>query len=315
MRVHFSTMFGLLLMPALAVRAAEPSATRPTVPALIVGTPPPKSFVVNGIIRFSPTGGMAFHVATDGVRQVCAAYDPADGTPLFLSDGWQTLVYDLANSRVVRVSASRGNVRVDWERGKEKPLSFNFSVDFKSKPEKLEEANAWFRIDRFVEGTTALKYVGKRGRWEVFAAERGDGGIESLWVEPGDPSEFRFTSTAGGASFHRLELNATKIDEPVPDAALAFPDPNRLPSDVNLTDLDEQALATFLRDGRAWMVKMTLAAGPEGRNDAERVMPDVDWDALQARDATFGAAYRKALEEQGVKLPTYPSGAATKSTR
>lgn len=317
MRGHILAVLAVLL-PVLAIFAGEPPAPRPTVPALVVGTLPPKSFVVNGMVRSSVTGGMAFYVATDGVRQVCAVYDPSDGTPLFLSDGRQTLVYDLANSRVVRVPTSRGNVRVDWEPGKEKPLSFGFAVSVKSTAEQLEKENAWFRIDRFIAHTPALKHLGEDGRWELFAAERAGGSIESLQVQPGDPSQFRFASTGRGESFHRLELHATKIGGPLPDDALAFPDPKRLPKEVNLTDLNEQTLPTFLaflRDGRAWMAKMALAAGPDGRKDLEQVMPGADWEAMRARDAKFGAVFRTALAEQGVKLQTYANSAATKPTR
>jgi hypothetical protein len=309
------------LLVTASVRADAPAgapAAKPTVPALVVGTPPPKSFVARGIFRFSAAGGVAFHVATEGGRQVCAVYDPADGTPLLLSDGQQTLVYDLANSRIVRVPTSRGNVRIDWDRGKEKPLSFGFAVGYKSNPEKLPEANAWFRIDRFVDAAPALKHLGKKDKSELFAAERNGGSVEALQVEPGDPSWFRFTSLTSGEPFYKLELDATRIDQPLPDGALAFPDPKRLPQGLHLTDLDALTLPGFLlslRDGRAWMAKLALCAGPVVREPAEKLMPNTDWDALRKRDATFGAAYRKELAEQGVELPTYPPPPATKPAR
>jgi hypothetical protein len=246
----------MILLPTVAAPADRPT-SRPVIPALIVGTPPPKSFIVEGILRSSATTGWAFRVATDGQRQLVALYDSADGTPIFLSDGQQTLIYDLANSRVVRVPSSRGNVRVDWEAQKEKPLNFGFGVQVRSTPEELEHENAWFRIDRFADAALSLKQVGNQGKSTLFAAERADGkGIESLQVEPGQQSWFRFTSLSKGQPFYRFQLDARAIDRPVAARALSFPDLQRLPPDVHLTDLDQQVIPAFLvllRDGRVWM--------------------------------------------------------------
>src|SRR5687767_2925916 len=114
-----------------SVRAAEPEpAKSPDIPALIVGSEQaPKSFVVDGVMRFSADAGLAFHVATDNAKQRCAVYDPSDGIPILLSDRQQTLLYDLAKGRIVRLTSSRANVRVDWDAGKEKPLTFELKVD------------------------------------------------------------------------------------------------------------------------------------------------------------------------------------------
>lgn len=110
----------LLGAALIATGAARADARRPQpkVPARVVGKPPPRSFIVQGVMRTSSAGGLAFRVAAEGERQFCAVYDPAEGTPIFLSDGWQTLVYDLANSRVVRVPISRGFVRIEWIRAR-----------------------------------------------------------------------------------------------------------------------------------------------------------------------------------------------------
>ena len=300
-----------LLLTVFAAAAAP--ATKPAIPALIVGTAPPKSFIANGICRFSAGAGLGFHVAWDGSRQVCALYDASDGTPLFLSDGGQTLVYDLTNSRIVRVPVSRGYVRIQWNPQEVKPLSFSIGVDLKSDPQKLEESSAWFRIDRFVAATPQLKPLGRQGNSDLFAAERKDGSVESLQVGPPDAGWFRFTSMSGGESFYRIELHATHIDEPLPASALAFPDAKRFPADVNLVDLDQQllpAFVVFLRDGHAWMTKLAVSGGPTVQDSVGKTLGNVDWAELRERDARFGAVYRKALAEQGV--PPYSVAATTR---
>ncbi|HEV7300493.1 MAG TPA: hypothetical protein VGN72_14085 [Tepidisphaeraceae bacterium] len=311
-RRNLAVLALLITLNAVAVaEAADPPATRPAVPALIVGQASPRSFIVDGRLRFSANGGLAFRVAAEGERQFCAVYDPADGTPLILSDGQQTLVYDLENSRVVRVPNSRGTVRVDWDAQKEKPLSFDIGVYHKSKREKLNDENAGFRIDRFVEAAATLAHVGRRGNADLFAAERGGGSVESLAVDPAKADTFRFTSRKGRESFDWLELEATMIDQPLPQNAFAFPDTARLPKGIHLVELDEQALPLFLgllQNGTALTAKMGVAAGPAA-------LPGAEWDALRKRDATFGAIYRKALAEQGVELRTLPQPTTTQPAR
>jgi hypothetical protein len=44
-------------------------------------------------------------------------------------------------------------------------------------------------------------------------------------------------------------------------------------------------------------------------------MPNADWHALGARDARFGAAYRKALADQGIEFPIYADASTTKQTQ
>jgi hypothetical protein len=311
-------VFVFMLLPAAALdaRAAAPT-TSPAIPPLVVGERAPGSFVVEGIFRFSKTGGLAFRVAAEGEKQFCALYDPADGTPLFLSDGQQTLVYDLANSRIVRVAQSRGYVRVDWNAEKAKPLSFGFAVDRKSDPEKLAKANAWFQIDRFVAAMgPALKRLDAPADVELFAVERQGGSIDSIRKNVGDAASFRFTSTVKGQDFSRLELEARNIGEHLPDSELAFPEVKRLGQDVAMTEADQLLeFLALLSDGRAWMGKLALAGGGEAFAAAKKEMPDVDWDELRRRDAKFGEQYRAALARQGVRFAKYKSDAAAQPTR
>jgi hypothetical protein len=295
-------------MAVLCALSGAAPATRPSVPALIVGGDAlPRSFLVEGILR-SQSGGLAFQVATDGRRERTAVYDPADGTPLFLSDGQQTLVYDVAKNRVVRVAVSRGNVRVDWFAEKEKPLNFAWGVQFSSSATRLADHNSYFRIDKLVaspRGAMVRETIG--ADVERFVVVRGEQ-TDAVTLKHGDASWFGFKSGYEQTS-ETLELTASHINQPVPESALAFPDVERMPAETRVTELEESALPlflVFLRDGRAFMAKMVLAGGPISAKEAEQFMPGVNWDELRERDRTFGAAYRTALAEQGVRLKTFP---------
>src|SRR5689334_12315369 len=129
MRVVASLL--VVFCAASPVLAEDAPTTRPIIPALIATTQPaPTRFIVQGITRQSKTGGMAFRVAVDGGRQRSALYDPADGTPLFVSNGDDTLIYDLLGDRIVHLNRTRGFVSVDWDAQLAKPLTFSVGMRF-----------------------------------------------------------------------------------------------------------------------------------------------------------------------------------------
>ena len=300
-----------LAIPAAGFAAPAEGPT-PDVPDLVAGggaaAPGPRSFVVEGICRFAKTGGLAFRVAADGGRQVVALYDPADGTPLFLSDGTRTLVYDLSNGRVALVPSARGYLRLGWEPGAERPMSFDLGVGLESNPQKLEKWNAWVRLEPFVAASRAkLERLKSAPGRVLFAAERADA-VESIDKPAEDDGSFRFTSLEKGKDFYRLELEARHVGRPLPEGALAFPDVKELAADVPLKEIDASIIAAFaalLRDGRAWMAKMVFAVGPDVPDRAKAMALGADWDVLRRRDKELGATYRAALARQGVKLRTY----------
>jgi hypothetical protein len=298
-------------------RADEQAGAKPpAVPPLIVGAAPPapQSFVATGFVRYSAEKGLGFHVATDGKRERCVLYDAADGTPLFISDGRQTLIYDLAENRILRVPTCRGNVRVDWDPKAPKPLSFNFKFDFKTDPKKLEESNAWIRLDRFVEASAAeLKRVETPAGAGVWAAERRGGAIESVQADPADPSWFSFRSLANGKDFYALEVHATGIGRPTAAESVAFPDVEKFGRDVPVEPFDlkaKPALFDTFTSGRCFTPKLALA-GEDPATAIKRIFPKVDVDALREQDARFSAHYRAALAAQGVTFPTLKSANAT----
>jgi hypothetical protein len=81
-------------LPANTRASSDEPANLPTIPALSSDAARP--FVVDGVCRLTAADGFGFHVASDGTKQLCAVFDPHDGTPLYLSDGKQTLLYDLS---------------------------------------------------------------------------------------------------------------------------------------------------------------------------------------------------------------------------
>jgi hypothetical protein len=299
-----------------AGRGSEPPAKTPVIPALIVGAPAPasQSFVVDGVARPAAESGLAFHVARDGDRQLCTVYDAADGTPILLSDGRTTLIYDLVGDRIIPVAPATANVRIDWERAATKPLEFQFNAHFLADAKKLETETSWFRIDKFVEasGANLKRLDGAPAGTELFGAERAGGSIESVQRDAKDPSWFRFTSVREGQDYYALDLRASDISKAVPDRALAFPDLAKLGKSVPLAKIDEQdkaGLVADIKSGKAWAAKLAIAGGQSFR---ERLRAsDRDWEALRKRDEALGNKYRAALAEQGIRFaPVEPSSTA-----
>lgn len=278
---------------------------RPVVPPLVVGGEQPRSFIISGAMRSAGTAGIGFHIATDGQRELTAVYDLTDGTPLYLSDGSQTLVYDVANSRLVRVPTSRGGLKMDWNADAPKPLSFHMGIHYSSNPDKLDEDRPGIRLDRFVRDTEQFMVDSTNG----IVRYRTIGGDSTRRIEqdPSDPSWFRFGSRSAGAPYDHLLLEARLIDRPIPNSSLVFPKFDALPDSLRPVDAAGGAPAAVSRLSRndGWILKMVLNSGSDG--DVQRLVPDADIKALRERDAVFGSALRSALAEQGLELSPQPT--------
>ena len=311
---HF---IAILLTVAATALGGDPSpATGPTplsIPPLVIAGEQSRSFVVSGLFRPRQDGVIGFRVAAQGDRQVCVLFDAADGTPMLLCNEHESLVYDLANSRIVRVPRSRVYVRVDWESEKAKPLTFTWGIHTTTKVEELKKSDSFFRIDRFVSASgKSLRRLDALPGVLLFAAERAGGHVESIQQSQTEPS-FRFTSHQRQEADYALELEAAHIGDDPPDA-LTFPDMRKLGAQIAITDLDDQMLPVFvvmLQDGRAWLAKFGLAGGTMMREAAERASGKVDWEALRKRDDALGKRYRDALAKQGLVLRPLNADPAT----
>ena len=305
------------MLPAMFVVALVASfapGDLPAIPALSSDADSARPFVVNGVCRLTPDGGLGFHFATDGTRQLCAIFDSHDGTPLYLSDGQQTLLYDLSGNQIVRVPASRAYVGVNWNSKADRPLEFQAGVALKSNPKKLAEAVSSFRIDRFVSASSAsLRQVDGPDGTSFFAAERAGGSIEAVQVPRGALEWFDFTSSKPGDGYYRLQLRADLRSDP-PPALLKLPDLAALRPEIEVVDLDEKLmpnLVLFLKNGYGSLAKLALAGGPEAQEDANKILLSPDWDELRERDRKLGGAYRAALAKHGLKFDASTDPPAT----
>ena len=302
--------------PAAATLPATVPTTRPYVPPLVVGAGPPRSFIVEGVSRGSPGSGLAFRIATDGEREACAVYDVTDGTPILLSDGRQTLVYDLANDRVVRVLDSRAYVRVDWMAADERPLAFEFGVGSAHPQKPAPGARSSIRIDRWVEAAAPKFQVREYPDRQMirFAAALCRGAAEYVVVPAGRIGEFQFGSVDQRQDLMRLLLSATYGEGGLPPAALAFPDPARLAEDITITELAADERAAFVAaGGRAWAAKSLLTIGATSADMLAVAAPGATWDDLRRRDAALGERYRAALRKQNATFPRYTTRPTTRA--
>jgi hypothetical protein len=285
--------------------AALPSL--PEIPALVLDSPPPNSFVVDGVFRFSPRRELGFHVATDGNKQVCVVYDRSDGTPLFFCDGARTLVYDLANGRIALAPGSRTCVRVQWEAGAARPLSVEASVHAADDPADLKNFRSWFQLNRFVDASRpVLHRVETKDGTATFAAQREDA-VESIQVVPGRTDWFRFSSLNRARRYYELELTVHHVDQRVPAEALAFPDVAQLARDVEVQTVDKAALpdALTLAPGVTTLVgKVSLVDDPRAVEGDAPKLPDGVKGELRNTDARLGPPYRAALARQGIRFPS-----------
>jgi hypothetical protein len=301
-------------LPVAARASSDEPANPPTIPAL--SSDAAKPFVIDGVCRLTAADGFGFHVASDGKNQLCAVFDPHDGTPLYLSDGKQTLLYDLSGNRVVRVPTSRAYVIIGWDPKKPLPLGFDVGVDFNQNPKGLAKTTSSFRIDHFVAAAgESLKRLDGGTNTLLFAAQRPDGNVEAIQVPRGSLDWFRFTSCEQGKDFYDLELEA-RLPRSVPPEALHFPDLAALRRDIDIVDLDEQLmpnLVLFIKSGIAAAAKMGLAGGDEVRKEVNKVVLSPNWAELRERDRKLGSAYRAALAKQAVQYRAMKNAPAAKN--
>ena len=281
--------------------AADAPATPPTVPALLTSKDGTVNFTIDGVIRMTPNAGWAFHVARDGERQVCAIIDVNDGTPIYLSDGSQTLIYDIVKERVVLLPHSRAYMEVLWKSKDPKPVTVSVGVMIKSNPAELAKVGSTIHVDDFL-ATADLHEVPGDGKSKLLIAKRGEDKYEGAELSPAGENWFRFISAKSTEKYQSAVMLA-KYDQPVPEEAVRFPDLAKLREDLKIADLDGEGLkATLaaLKSGQSLAAKIALGADADARKTVGSMLPPSDWGKMAEADRRLGGDYRAALAKQGI---------------
>jgi hypothetical protein len=296
-----ATWIILIAAATLTAQAADPPATRPSIPLLRSDAKAGVPFIVDGIVRTTATDGYGFHFATDGAHSFVSLFDPHDGTPLYLSDGQQTLIYELSDQRIVRIPNSAAIVMIGWDAKAPRPLSFDFSVNYTTgQLDSAKTASSFTAIADFLASDAKLEQFDRDDGSELFAVQGANGRIDAVQIPRGELKWARFFSARADEKAYHVEMEV-KFGA-VPSAAVRLPDVAALRRHIKVVDLDEQRMVTLvkaLKSGVASTVKLALAGGEPIRAEMDRGLVGLDWEDLRERDRTFGAEYRAALTEQG----------------
>jgi hypothetical protein len=267
------------------------------IPALVVGAKSPVPFAVHGRF-FTDTGkGLAFQIATDGKKQRCIFYDPADGTPIFISDGEQSLIYDLETMRVVRWKDGVGKVWLDWTASDERQFNLDFQI-LRSDASK-ESLKCGVVLDGLLS-TNAYKATKQTGANGVtrFIFQQEDRAV-TIQKAPRDSSWFRLTAVKKGKRV--LELEARYIGKPLPEGVLIFPDTAELAKTMTVIEVDNATIESLIPNfltGRILVPKIALALGSEKEGE----LKEFAWNDLRQGDVKLGAQYRAALTKQDIRF-------------
>lgn len=296
----------------LAAYGAEGPSTRPAFPSI-----PELRASANASLSFmakmstAAEMGVGFEVAFEPGRERCVVFDVADGTPLFISNGDQVLIYDLFDNRIVLLPHARGFVHFIWDVQRKKPIMMTFGVQTATKNLRNEsnDTSLMLRNPEVMPDAPIEVFAGPDGStiWSV-QVELDYFALFQAFTR--DPTRFNFCSSEQRdrpGDRERLELSL--IGKPIPEEHLRFPDVEALRKSVEIIELDTASalkLVLFLGKNRAWFLKFGLAVGQAERDSMGLVFPDVNWEELAQHDRILGTAYRAALAEQGFSFVARP---------
>lgn len=305
MNLDRAILRALFLVAVAVTPSLAGPATRPAIPELVAGPRWTTPFVARGVAGERGEECFGFVVATDGTRQVTSVFDPDDGTPYFISDGRETLIYDLLNNRIVRLAGSYGNFGLLWD--PMKPSPFNVACNITAGRPGANTHTAWFQIDQWAKLVDGIKVVSTTTEWTTYGDLRTAGQVSLVEIKPNDASVVRFFSFRDGTPMMRME--ASYVGGAVPAEFLTYPDAAKLPDDLHVTRVPpDQAEACMTKMASYLFVpKIALNATPTIRAAIDKQseaagVPAFDWDVMRLRDRTFGRAYRAALKAEGVDL-------------
>lgn len=295
------------LVFATFLQAQEP---RSGVPALNVGDAAKTSFVVEGFLLDKNKRGVALRVATDGQQHLFCLADATDNVPIFISDGVEGLLYDLAQEQILRVPNSCFGFQLSFD--PEEP-SFRFRLSCLVSKDEAKRRKCLPNIDfaRFQETKQNFERSVSETGEITFTVKRANQKIDRLDYDPKQPSCFRYTMFEPGQDRPGILIRASHLGEKIPPELLLMPDPRnfgkKLPWHQEEFTETEDAQAFFHNKYRYWLTKFTIAMTAEDDETLNGLIPNLSRDELRQRDKQLGESYLGELKTLKFELPSPPS--------
>ncbi len=298
MKCPFFVMLAILTL-ATALSAEE---QLPVVPALRVAEGK-TSFVVESYVIDPNKRGLAYRVATDGQKHLFSIFDAVDNVPIFISNGDETLIYDLAQDQVTLVPKSCFGFHLRYL-PEEKAFYFNFRGGASKDADKLLECLPKIEFQTFEEAKDLVRGQTKQDHVQLMT-KRENKKLDLLEFDRKKRDWFRYTCTGPDDEEPQLVVRASRIGEKIPPELLQFPDPkkfsdklrwneDRITENEGASDFASKILLKY----RLWFAKGIIAMGGEKEEQVRMLLPNITAAELLERDKKLGAVYLRELEAQ-----------------
>jgi len=296
----FRSCQAILVLIALLITSVRAEEPRASVPILKVGDPAQTSFLVEGFIANDEKRGFAFRIATDGKQHLFTLADAADGVPFFISNGDESLIYDLAQEQILFVPESCFGFHLRFDRTEE-TFAFKLTAVTDKAEDKRRECLPKIDFQHLPEiATERDKSVSKTGMitYEIKQASKKR---DRLVLHPEQRDWFCYSDYNPDSEEPVVLVKATCINQKIPGALLRFPDSQKFSEKISWNEdlvTKNANLNEFLKKQRFWMTKMMVAMGAEDNENWKILLPNISSDELLERDKKLGAIYLQELKAQ-----------------
>ena len=294
-------MFTILAL-ATVLRAEEQPAD---IPALRVAEGK-TSFVVESFMIGANKRGIAMRVATDGKKHLFTIFDAVDNVPIFISNGNETLIYDLAQDQVTLLPKSCFGFNLSYM-PEEKAFSFQLACKAAKDADKRLECLPKIEFQKFEVAKDLIRSETKQDHVKL-TIKRENKKLDVLEFHPQQRNWFRYTAFEPDDEEPQLVVRATHIGENIPPELLQFPDTRKFSDKLRWNEdrlTETEGVGEFagkmVFKYRLWFTKVIVAMGGEKEQDLRLVLPNMTSEELLERDKKLGAVYLRELE--ALKFP------------
>jgi hypothetical protein len=298
----------LVTFTILAWAATAPAEEQPAgIPALRVAEGK-TSFVVESYMVDAQQRGLAMRVATDGQKHLFSIFDAADNVPIFISNGDESLIYDLAQDQITFLPKSCFGFHLSYL-PEEKSFSFQLSCQATKNAEKRQACLPKIEFQKFEESPDAVRDAPNKDRVKL-TIKRDNKKLDFLEFHRHERDWFCYTGYEPDDATPQLVVRASLIGKKIPPELLQFPDPQKFSDQVRwnedrLTETEGagEFAGKIVFKYRLWFTKAIIAMNGEKEEQLRLLLPNMTSEELLKRDKKLGLAYLRELEAQKFPPP------------